>query len=238
MGFNATVQLLRRFRPALSIGILTADLGKLEAEVGLLEHAGAQVGHFDVMDGRFCPMMTFGPPIVKAVKTSLLKDVHLMIEDPLEKVSDFVKAGADIISVHVESCRHIHRVLQAMGGMVNANDSERGIIRGVALNPGTPLEALEPLLDMTEMVLLLAVNPGWGKQSFIPSTMDRIARVKRMISDVGRDILVAVDGGITRNNIREVSQTGVDLIVTGSAIFDGKAPEENARFMLAALQGE
>lgn len=233
---NPAMRLLRGYCPTLSVGVLTADLGNLESQVALLDRAGAHLVHFDVMDGCFCPPITFGPPVVKAVKTSLLKDVHLMVDDPLEKVKDFVAAGADMITVHVESCRHIHRVLQTMGSMTNANDPERGLIRGVAINPGTPLEAIEPLLDEAEMVLLLAVNPGWGGQSFIPATNDRIARVKQMVSEAGHDVLLAVDGGVTRGNISEVVKTGVDLVVTGSAVFDGKAPEENAKLMLAALQ--
>lgn len=233
---NPAMRLLRGYCPTLSAGILTADLGNLESQVALLERAGAHLVHFDVMDGCFCPPITFGPPVVKAVKTSLLKDVHLMIADPLEKVKDFVAAGADIITVHVESCRHIHRVLQIMGSMINANDPERGLIRGVAVNPGTPLEAIEPLLEEAELVLLLAVNPGWGGQSFIPATNDRIARVKQMVSEAGHDILLAVDGGVTRSNISEIAKTGVDIVVAGSAVFDGKAPEENVKLMLAALQ--
>lgn len=233
---NPAMRLLRGYCPTLSAGILTADLGNLESQVALLERAGAHLVHFDVMDGCFCPPITFGPPVVKAVKTSLLKDVHLMIADPLEKVKDFVAAGADIITVHVESCRHIHRVLQIMGSMINANDPERGLIRGVAVNPGTPLEAIEPLLEEAELVLLLAVNPGWGGQSFIPATNDRIARVKQMVSEAGHDVLLAVDGGVTRSNISEIAKTGVDIVVAGSAVFDGKAPEENVKLMLAALQ--
>jgi ribulose-phosphate 3-epimerase len=123
-----------------------------------------------------------------------------------------------------------------MCNMANVNDPARGLVRGVALNPGTPLEVLEPLTDELEMVLLLAVNPGWGGQKFIPATFDRIDIVKRLIASIGRDIVLAVDGGITRANIAEVAKTGVDLIVTGSAVFDGKAAEENARFVLEAIK--
>jgi len=187
------------------------------------------------MDGCFCPMMTVGPPFIKALRTSLLKDAHLMIADPVEKVADYVAAGADIITFHPESTRHPHRVLQHLGSLTNANDPARGIVRGVALNPGTPLEVLEPLLEELEVILLLAVNPGWGGQKFIPSTFQRIEKTKQMIAAAGRGIVLAVDGGITRANIVEVAKTGVDLIVTGSAVFDGRAAEENARFMLQAV---
>ncbi|OLC90960.1 MAG: hypothetical protein AUJ03_00090, partial [Deltaproteobacteria bacterium 13_1_40CM_3_71_4] len=192
--------------------------------------------HFDVMDGCFTPMMTFGPPLVKAVRTPLLKDVHLMIDEPLEKLGDYVAGGADVVTVHAESCTHIHRVLQRLGTMENANDPARGIVRGVALNPGTPIAVLEPLLDELDLVHLLAINPGWGGQKFLPATMGRIADVRRLLVRAGRHILLGVDGGITRENVGTLAGSGVDLVVTGSAVFDGKAPAENARAMLAALR--
>jgi ribulose-phosphate 3-epimerase len=187
------------------------------------------------MDGCFCPVMTVGPPFIKAIKTSLLKDVHLMIEEPLEKVAEYVAAGADIVTIHPEACSQPHRVLQKLGQLTNSNAPERGIVRGVALNPSTPLEALEPLLDELEYILLLAVNPGWGGQKYIPSTTARIARVQHMIADSGKSIILGVDGGITKDNIAQVAATGADLIVAGSAVFDGKTPEANARFMLEAV---
>ena len=228
-------ELLRAAAPTVSVGVITADLLSLGSEIALLERTGVKLAHVDVMDGCFCPIMTVGPPFIKAIKTSLLKDVHLMIEEPLEKVADYVAAGADIVTVHVEDCSHVHRVLQKLATLANVNDAERGIVRGVALNPGTPLEVLEPLLDEVEFILLLAVNPGWGGQKYIPATTARIARVRRMIADSGKDIILGVDGGITKENIAQVAATGADLIVTGSAVFDGKTPEANARFMLEAV---
>jgi ribulose-phosphate 3-epimerase len=221
--------------PSLSIGILTADLLHLGSELKMIEEEGAKLVHIDVMDGVYCPWMTVGPPLIKAIKTPLLKDVHLMIQEPLGKVREYVEAGADIVTIHPDASAHPHRVLQEMGGMENVNDPERGLIRGAALNPGTPLTVLEPLMDELEMVLLLAVNPGWGGQKFAPSTFGRIEQVKRMIGESGKEILLAVDGGITRNNIAEVARTGVDLVVAGSAVFDGKAARENAREMLQAV---
>jgi ribulose-phosphate 3-epimerase len=179
--------------------------------------------------------MTVGTPFVRALRTPLIKDVHLMIQNPLDKVAEYVRSGADIVTVHCECGPHVHRVLQSLRGAGNANDPGRGVVRGVALNPGTPLEGVEPLLDELELVLLLAVNPGWGGQEFIRSTLSRIARARRMIHESGRDILLAVDGGVTRNNIGEIAATGVDLIVTGSAVFDGRNAEQNADFMLEAL---
>lgn len=224
---------LKQLCPTISVGMLTANLMDLGADLALLEQAGVGVVHFDVMDGVFCPMMTFGPPVIKAVKTPLLKDVHLMIADPLPKLADYVAAGTDIITVHVESePTHIHRVFQSLGNMTNANDPDRGIVRGVGINPGTPVGAIEAVLDDVELVFLLAVNPGWGGQKFGAATADRIRQVREMIGD--RDVMIGVDGGITRDNITEVAAMGADLIVTGSAVFDGKAPLENAKSMLAA----
>ena len=236
MANESSLQVLRNDAPVLSVGILTADLLQLGGELKLLEEAGAKVVHVDVMDGVYCPRMTAGPPLVKAIKTPLLKDVHLMIHEPLGKVREYVEAGADIVTIHPDATAHPHRVLQELGGMENANDAARGLIRGVALNPGTPLTVLEPLLDELEMVLLLAVNPGWGGQKFAQSTLGRMEQVKKRIEESGREILLAVDGGIKRNNVAEIARKGVDLVVAGSAIFDGKAARENARQMLQAVE--
>ena len=227
---------LASLAPTISVGILTADLMALGADLARLDGTGVALLHFDVMDGCFTPMMTFGPPLVKAVRTPLLKDVHLMIDEPLEKLGDYVAGGADVVTVHAESRTHIHRVLQRLGTMENANDPARGIVRGVALNPGTPIAVLEPLLDELDLVHLLAINPGWGGQKFLPATMGRIADVRRLLVRAGRRILLGVDGGITRENVGTLAGSGVDLVVTGSAVFDGKAPAENARAMLAALR--
>ncbi len=233
---SPTVNLLREIAPTLTVGILTADLLALGAELALLEGTGAQLVHVDVMDGCFCPMMTVGPPFIKALKTPLLKDVHLMVREPLAKIADYVEAGADIISVQIESDPYVQRALQQIREMTNANDPARGIVRGIALNPGTPLEMLEPLLDDVALVSILAINPGFRGQGFFPSTFRRIERVPQMVAKSSRRILVSVDGGVTKKNIAEVARTGVDLIVTGSAVFDGKSPQENAKFMLAAVR--
>ncbi|MCH8017342.1 MAG: ribulose-phosphate 3-epimerase [Acidobacteria bacterium] len=229
-------ELLRQLSPTLSVGVLAADLMKLGSEVSLLEKTDVKLAHVDVMDGCFTPMMTVGPAFVKALKTPLLKDIHLMIQDPLEKVDEYVAAGADVITVHAESGTHIHRVFQKLGQMSNANDPARGLVRGVALNPGTPLAVLKPLIDEVELIMLLGINPGWGGQSFIPSTFARIEKVKGMIAEAEKEILVCVDGGVTRDNITELATAGVDIVVTGSAVFDGKNPVENAQFMLDNLR--
>jgi ribulose-phosphate 3-epimerase len=222
---RTTVRHLLDGGPTISVGMLTADLLRLGEDLSLLEQAGGTVVHVDVMDGVFCPQFTVGPPIVKAIPNSFVKDCHLMITEPLEKLQSFVDAGADIITCHVESTVHPHRVLQSLAGS--------GVIRGMALNPGTPLEALEPLLDELELVFLLAINPGWGGQKFLPGTERRLARARDMIGD--REILLEVDGGITKQNIEHVATLGADLIVSGSAIYDGKAPLDNARYMLKAV---
>ena len=225
---------LLSLRPAVSVGLLTADLLSLGSELSVLERAGIGVAHVDVMDGVFTPVMTVGPPFVKALRTPLMKDVHLMIRDPLATLADYVAAGADMITVHQESCTHIHRVLQALGTMTHAARPALGIVRGVALNPGTPLEAIEPLLPEMDMLLLLAVNPGWGGQKFIPATFDRMARAKAMIAASGRPVVLGVDGGVTRQNVAAIVAAGAELVVTGSAVFDGKAAAANAAFMLQA----
>jgi ribulose-phosphate 3-epimerase len=145
-----------------------------------------------------------------------------------------VAAGADIITFQVESTRHPHRVLQRLKELENRNDPNSDLMRGIGLNPGTPLGVVEPLLDELEMILLLAVNPGWSGQKFIASTTNRIAQTKEFIAASGREILICVDGGVTKQNIEEIINLGADLIVAGSAIFDGKTPRENAQFMLEA----
>jgi len=227
---------LRSKAPLLSVGVLSAELTSLGSQVRLLERAGVELLHFDVMDGRFCPLMTVGPGFVKAVKTALLKDVHLLVEEPLGKVESYVAAGADIVTVHVESCRHIHRVLQELGRMANANDPARGILRGLALNPGTPITSVEPLLDELEMVVLVAVNPGWSGQEFIASTQRRAENLIDMFNRAKKDVLLGIDGGITRANLADVVQMGPDIIVTGSAVFKEGRPLETARSMISVLK--
>jgi ribulose-phosphate 3-epimerase len=229
------VRALRALGPTISVGVLTADLAALGSELSVIERAGVRVVHVDVMDGCFTPVMTVGPAIVKALRTPLVKDVHLMIDEPLRTIREYVAAGADIVTIHPEACTHVHRVLQELGALPHAADPARRVIRGIALNPGTPLAVLEPLVGDLELIMLLAVNPGWGGQKFIPSTFDRIEKVKALVAWAPNPIALAVDGGVTRDNIGVVAATGVDLIVTGSAVFDGKAAAANAEFMLEAV---
>ncbi len=233
---NQTFARVRSLCPTVSVGTLTADLMDLGSELALLERAGIGLVHVDVMDGCFCPQMTVGPAYVKGLRTPLLKDVHLMVREPLDKLEGYAKAGADILTVHLESAVHIHRVLQRMGTLENAGRPGEGIARGLALNPGTPLEWLEPLLEEVDIVTLLAIDPGWGGQKFAPQTFDRVKRTQEMIASSGRQILVCVDGGVTKDNIVQIAASGADLAVTGSAVFDGKDAEGNARFMHAAMR--
>ena len=243
MGGTSALARLRALCPTVSVGVLPADLMNLGAELTVLEEAGVDVVHIDVMDGCFCPQMTVGPPYVKGLKTPMLKDVHLMVREPLDKLAAYVAAGADMITVHVEAAVHIHRVLQRLGGMEHSAGPDQGIVRGLALNPGTPLEWLTPpLLDEVDMVSLLAVDPGWSGQRFAPTTLARVERAKELIAAAGRDILLSVDGGITRDTIAEVASAGVDIIAAGSAVFDGGAAgaettAANARFVLDAVRG-
>ena len=230
------VEELRRSGPALSVGVISADLMTLGDEVARLERAGVRLAHFDVMDGCYVPMLTVGPPFIKAVKTAMLKDVHLMVREPLAPMGDYVAAGADLITIHPDACVHPHRVLQSLGQTRAARSPERTIARGVALNPGVPLGVLEPLMDDIELVKLVAINPGWGGQAFIPSTFRRIAAVRERIAASGRDILLAVDGGITKKNVGELAGLGVDIVVTGSAVFDGDVAA-NVDAMTRALRG-
>jgi ribulose-phosphate 3-epimerase len=197
----------------ISPSILSADFTRLGDEIKAVEQAGADYIHIDVMDGHFVPNITIGPMIVEAVKrvTDLPLDVHLMISDPDNFIDDFVKAGADILTVHAETVKHLHRTVQYI--------KEKGVSPGVSLNPATPLDILEYILDDLDLVLLMTVNPGFGGQKFIPAVIPKIKRLREMVDKRNLKTEIEVDGGIGPDSISPVSSAGADVFVAGSAIF-------------------
>ncbi len=229
--------ILKEESPTISAGIISANLMSLGSELSTLEKAGLRVIHFDVMDGHFAPALTVGPPFIKGVKTGLLKDVHLMITGAEKKGADYIAAGADIITIHIEACDDASSLLKNIGGMENVNDPQRGLIRGLAINPATPVESVEPLLDEIELVVLLAVDPSGAAHPSFDLTVERFAKLKEIISSSGEDILLCVDGGVKRTNIGEFGAMRADMYVSGSALFAGSL-KENVRFMLDALRSE
>ncbi len=196
--------------------ILSADFSRLGEEIKAVEAAGADLIHIDVMDGHFVPNITIGPLVVKSIRhvTSLPFDVHLMIEEPDKYLDAFARAGADIITVHVEACIHLHRTIQYIKSL--------GCKAGVVLNPATSLTSLEYILEELDMVLVMSVNPGFGGQDFIPSALKKIELLKNIINEKGLDTLIEVDGGINENTIAEVVKAGADICVAGSAVFNKK----------------
>ncbi len=202
-------------RPPLRIApsILSADFARLAEEVALVEAAGADWVHVDVMDGHFVPNLTVGPPIVEALRkvTKLPLDVHLMMTNPDGFLAEFAAAGADYLTVHVEACPHLHRTVQAI--------KECGVKAGVTLNPATPLSTVEEILPDADLLLVMSVNPGFGGQQFIPGMLGKIARARQLIDRTSSRALLEVDGGVKVDNAARIIQTGADILVAGSAIF-------------------
>ena len=213
----------------LAPSILSADFARLGAQVKEVEAGGAALIHVDVMDGAFVPNLTLGPAVTAAVRkvTQLPIDCHLMVEHPDRFIAPFAEAGADMISVHVEADRHIHRTLAAIRDL--------GCKAGAVLNPATSLHALDEILGHVDFVLLMSVNPGFGGQSMIRAVLDKARRLRERIDERGLDVRLEIDGGVDESNLAEVAATGVDMIVSGSAIFGTDDPRETTRRMARLL---
>ena len=226
-----TIEKLKRSSPQFSVGILTAEMMNLSSEIQLLEKAGIQLLHIDVMDGTIWPKITVGAPFLSGLKTTMLKDVHLLIDKPEKHIEAFAKAGADIIVFSVEYCTDISQALKMISRMENVNDTDKGILRGVSLNPQTPINVIAPVMDDIDVVVLLALGPETGKQSFISDLSKKITELKQRKEDV----VIFVDGAIKKDNVAEVAAMGPDVIVTGSAVFDGKDAAGNLKSMMEAI---
>lgn len=200
----------------LSPSLLSADFTNLKSDIEILDKSGVKYLHLDVMDGMFVPNISFGPMIIKQLRplTNMVFDVHLMIEDPDRYVQSFKDAGADILTVHYEACKHLHRTISYIKSL--------GMKAGVSLNPATNIDVLDYVLEDLDLVLIMSVNPGFGGQSFIPSALDKIKNLKEKIKERNLNVIVEVDGGVKTTNVKDVVEAGADLIVSGSDVFADK----------------
>ena len=210
--------------------ILSADFAHLADEVQAAEAGGGTVIHFDVMDGHFVPNLTIGTPVLKSLRkvTKLPIDCHMMIDNPNDFIESFADAGADWMSVHYEACRHLHRTLEHI--------AQHGMKPAVVINPATSVDLLVPVLGMVHHVLVMSVNPGFGGQSFIPYSLNKIRRLKELRQELGLRYRIEVDGGVAHDTIGQVVEAGADLLVAGSAVFGAGRPEQDARELLQAAQ--
>jgi len=209
----------------LSPSILAADFNELGGQIKKTKEGGANYLHFDVMDGNFVPSISFGMPVLASIKdtTNQIKDVHLMIDNPIRYVEEFKQAGADILTVHLEACKDVEKTLDAI--------KDAGMKVGLSIKPSTPIEGVKTYLPLLDMILIMSVEPGFGGQSFLPESINRIRAVRKMIEESGKAIDLEVDGGIYLTNVRDVLDAGVNIVVAGSAIFKGDALENSKAFM-------
>jgi ribulose-phosphate 3-epimerase len=206
----------------LAFSILASDFAHLADEVAAAERGGGTIVHIDVMDGHFVPNITFGPPVVKALRpiTKLPLDCHLMIEDPDAYIPAFAQAGANLISVHQETCRNLHRTLQHI--------TEHKVLPGVVINPATPVDTLVEVLPMVHFVLVMSVNPGFGGQQFLPLAVEKIAYLAALRKEMGLNFRIEVDGGVAHDTVASVVQAGAEMLVAGSAVFERGRTQQNA----------
>jgi ribulose-phosphate 3-epimerase len=205
--------------------ILSADMARLGEEIEKVKAGGARIIHVDVMDGHFVPNITIGPPVVKALRrtTDLLLDVHLMIENPDQYIPEFIEAGADVVTVHQEACRHLDRTLSLM--------RTSGAEAGVAINPATPVDTLREVLEIVDLVLVMSVNPGFGGQKFIPYSLNKLRHLDRERQERGLDFRLEVDGGITPDNVAEAVRAGADWVVAGNSVYGSPDPRQRVELM-------